>query len=118
VVAEVTKKNPRLLGLKVYEMKNSPTPVLVADGHEEGLGSPGGKPEAEVIQNGTVMYLKLTDSVELTLPLRDRNGDIVAALKTTMGTFRGETTDTALSRATIVKNEVEARLNTLQDINE
>ena len=118
IVAEVMKKNPRLLGLKVYEMKNSPTPVLVADGHELGLGSPGGKPEEDVLRNGAILYLKLKDSVELTLPLRDRNGDIIAALKTTMTTFRGETTDTSVARATLVKNAVEERLNTLQDINE
>jgi hypothetical protein len=118
VVSAVMKKNPRLLGLKVYEFRNSPTPVLVADGREEGIGSPGGKAEEDVIHNGTIMYLPQKDSVELTLPLRDRNGDIIAALKTTMTTFRGETTDTSVTRATTVKKAVEEQLNTLQDIND
>jgi hypothetical protein len=117
-VAAVVAKNPRLLGLKVYEMKDSGAPVLVADAKEQGLGTPGGKSESDVILNGTVLYLKLKDSVELTLPLRDRNGDIIAALRTTMTTFRGETTDTSLTRATIIKKAVEEQLNTLQDINQ
>ncbi|MGD1085853.1 MAG: family 16 glycoside hydrolase [Verrucomicrobiota bacterium] len=117
-VAEVMKKNSRLLGLKVFEFRDSPAPVLVADGKEQGLGAPGGKTEEDVIRNGAIMYLKLPDSVELTLPLRDRNGDIIAALRTTLPAFRGETTETAVARATAVKKAVEEQLNTLQDINE
>lgn len=118
VIADVMKKNPRLLGLKVYALKNSPIPVVVADGKEHDLGSPGGKTEAEVIANGRIFYLKQTASVEVTQPLRDRNGEVIAALKTTMTTFRGETSDTAVARATQVKKAVESGLSILQDINE
>jgi hypothetical protein len=117
-VAGVMEKYPRLLGLKVYEIRGSATPILVADGKEKDLGSPGGKTETDVINTGTTMYLKSKNSVELTMPLRDRNGDIVAAVKTTMTTFPGETTDTSATRAIAVKNELESRLNTLQDINQ
>ena len=117
-IAEVSKKYPRLLGLKVYALKNSDTPVLIADGKGKDLGSPGGKPEADVIKNGVIMYLKEKNSVELTLPLRDRNGDIIAAIQITLPSFRGETTDTAVTRATVVKKAVESRLDVLQDLNE
>ena len=118
VIADVMKKNSRLLGLQVYALKNSPTPVLVADGKDHELGSPGGKTEQEVIANGRIYYLKQTNSVEVTQPLRDRNGDVIAALKTTMTSFSGETTETAVARATQVKKAVESSLATLQDINE
>jgi hypothetical protein len=64
------------------------------------------------------MYLKLKDAVELTMPLRDRNGDIVAAVKTTMSTFKGETTDTSAARAGAIRTDLESRFNTLQDINQ
>jgi hypothetical protein len=118
VIAEVMKKNSRLLGLKVYALKNSPTPLVVADGKAHDLGTPGGKTEEDVIANGRTFYLKQTDSVEVTQPLRDRNGDVIAALKTTMTTFRGETTETAVARATQIKKAVEAGLANLQDIND
>jgi hypothetical protein len=118
VVADVMKKNSRLLGLKVYAVKNSPAPVVVADGKDHDLGSPGGKTEADVIANGRIFYLKQTGYVEVTQPLRDRNGDVIAALKTTMTTFRGETSDTAVARATQIKLAVESGLAILQDINE
>jgi len=118
VIADVMKKNSRLLGLKVYALKNSPTPVVVADGKEDDLGSPGGKTEEDVIANGRIFFLKLDASVEVTQPLRDRNGDVIAALKTTMKTFLGETTAIAVARATQVKKDVESGLAILQDINE
>jgi DNA-binding IclR family transcriptional regulator len=56
--------------------------------------------------------------VEVTLPLRDRNGEVIAALKTTMTSFRGETTDTAVARATLIKQAVESGLSISADINE
>jgi hypothetical protein len=118
VIADVMKKNSRLLGLKVYALRNSPSPVVVADGKANDLGSPGGKTEEDVIANGRIFYLKQTNSVEVTQPLRDRNGDVIAALKTTMTTFTGETIETAVARATQIKKAVESGLAILQDINE
>jgi hypothetical protein len=118
VIANVIKKNPRLLGLKVYSRKNSPTAVVVADGKGHDLGSPGGKTEEDVIAKGLTFFLKQTGSVEVTQPLRDRNGEVIAALKTTMTTFRGETTDTAVARATQIKKAVESGLAILEDINQ
>jgi len=54
----------------------------------------------------------------VTQPLRDRNGDVIAALKTTLTTFSGETTENAVARATQIKKAVESGLSILQDINE
>jgi len=118
VIADVVKKNSRLLGLKVYSLKNSTVPVVVADGKGHDLGSPGGKTEEDVIAKGTVFYLKQTGSVEVTQPLRDRNGEVIAALKTTMTSFLGETADTALARATQIKKAVESGLANSQDLDE
>jgi hypothetical protein len=50
--------------------------------------------------------------------LRDRNGDVIAALKTRMTTFLGETDENAVTRATVIKKAVESGLAILQDINE
>jgi len=90
----------------------------VADGKEDDLGAPGGKTEEDVIANGRIFYLKQDGSVEVTQPLRDRNGEVIAAIKTTMRSFLGETTAIAVSRATQIKKDVESGLSILQDINE
>jgi hypothetical protein len=60
--------------------------------------------------------LKLSKAVEVTLPLRDRNGDIAAALKVRMKSFPGETQATAVSKATLVKKVIEERIGTMQGI--
>jgi hypothetical protein len=61
-------------------------------------------------------YLKDGHVVEVTLPLRDRNGDVAAALKTRMEAFPGETRDTAVARATVIKKAIEERMANLQDV--
>jgi hypothetical protein len=62
--------------------------------------------------------MKVQKTVEVTLPLRDRNGEIAAALKIRMKAFPGETEATAVNRATVVKKIIETRIGTLQGIAE
>jgi Domain of Unknown Function (DUF1080) len=110
VVAEIKQKYPRLLGLKIYANKEPGLPVIVGDFDGAGLGTAGTKYEEDVLERGSIYYLKERKAVEVTMPLHDRNGDVTAALKTRMESFPGETRDTALVRATIIKNAVEERM--------
>jgi len=110
VVAEIKKKYPRLLALKIYANKAPDSPVVVGDFDRFGLGAAGSKYEEDVIQRGVTYYLKDGKAVEVTMPLHDRNGDVAAALKTRMESFRGETRDTALMRATVIKKAIEQRM--------
>jgi len=110
VVAEIKQKYPRLLGLKIYANKAPGSPVIVGDIDGAGLGAAGTKYEEDVIERGVTYYLKDGKAVEVTMPLRDRNGDVTAALKTRMESFRGETKDSALIRATVVKKAIEERM--------
>jgi hypothetical protein len=118
VVAEIKKKYPRLLGLKIYANKEPGLPVLVGDLNGAGLGDAGTKYEADVIERGSIYYLKDGKAVEVTLPLRDRNGEVSAALKTRMAAFPGETENTALARATLIRKAIEQKMATLQGITE
>jgi hypothetical protein len=118
VAAEVKKKYPRLLGLKIYARKDAGLPVIVGDINLANLGAAGTKFEADVIEHGVSYYLDDGKAVEVTLPLRDRNGDVAAALKTRMTSFPGETRDTAVARATVIKNAIEKRMTHLQDVTE
>jgi hypothetical protein len=116
VVADIKKQYPRLLGLKIYANKAPGLPVIVGDIDSAGLGAAGTKFEEDVIERGSIYFLKDGNAVEVTLPLRDRNGDVTAALKTRMASFRGETRDTAVARATVIKKAVEQRMATIQNI--
>jgi hypothetical protein len=117
VIANIIKKYPRLLGLKVFACKNPGQPVIIACMDQHDFGAAGTKADTDVIENGSIFYLKDSGTVEITLPLRDRNGDIVAALAVKMKSFKGETQATAVTRAVLVKKAIEQQLETLQDIN-
>jgi hypothetical protein len=118
VAAEIKKKYPRMLGLKIYARKAAGLPVMVGGFNSGDLGAAGTQYEADVIERGSIYYLKDRDAVEVTLPLRDRNGDVAAALKTRMAAFAGETRDTAVARATVIKKAIEKRMANLQDVTE
>jgi len=118
MVAEIKKKYPLLLGLKIYAGKEGGAPVLVGDLNGAGLGTPGTKYEADVIERGSIYYLKDGKAVEVWLPVRDRNGEVAAAVKTRMRSFPGETRDTAIARATVIKKAIEQKMENLQGINE
>jgi hypothetical protein len=118
VVAEIKKKYPRLLGLKIYAKKEPGFPVLVGDLNGAGLGAAGTKYEADVIERGVIYFLKDGHAVEVTMPLRDRNGDVAAALKTRMEAFPGETENTAVARATLIKTVIEQKMSNAQGITE
>jgi hypothetical protein len=118
VVGEIKKKYPRLLGLQIYANREAGLPVLVGDFNGAGLGSPGTKYEADVLDRGSIYYLKGDKTVEVWLPLRDRNGDVAAALKTKMESFPGETRDTAIAKATVIRKVIEKQMENFQGINE
>lgn len=119
VINNITKKYPKLLGLKVYAVNNkdSGMPTVIGAMQDRDFGAPGTKTEADVILRGSIYYLKKDGTVEITLPLRDRNGDIAAALKVKMKAFKGETESTAVARAVIVKKAIEEQIASLQNIN-
>ena len=116
VVESVKKEYPRLLALQIYADKQPGSPVIVGDADAAQLGKPGSQYEEDVIQRGFIYYLPTRHWVEVTMPLRDRNGEVTAAMKTRMDTFRGETRDTSVARALIVKKAVEKRMSAFQDI--
>ena len=117
VINNILKKYPHILGLKVYANKGPGLPVVIGSVDLHDMGVQGTKAEANTIDLASIYYLKEDKAVEITLPLRDRNGDIVAALKIRLKSFRGETQATAVARAVILKKAFEQQIETMQDIN-
>ena len=116
VVAEIDRQYPRLLGLRVYADKTPGQPVVVGAKDEREVGVAGTKYEQDVIDRSSMYYLKASGAVEVTMPLHDRNGEVVAALMTKMKSFPGETKANAVARAAVIKLAIEKRLGTLQDV--
>jgi len=117
LMREVLKKYPRLLGLQVYVRGNDPkTPRLLASANTNEVGRAGGKVEQDVIEQGTPYYGKEEKSVSVVLPLRDRNGDPVAAVRVIMKRVAGQTEQHAFARALPVVKEMESRIRSVQDL--
>jgi Domain of Unknown Function (DUF1080) len=117
LVRQVLKLYPRLLGLKVYVRgADSKTTRLVASNDQAEIGQPGDKTESEVMKSGAIYYGKGKDSVAVTLPLRDRNGEIIAAVRVLMKSFPGQTEQNAVARATPIVAAMRKEVQTMDDL--
>jgi hypothetical protein len=117
LVRDTVKKYPRLLGLQVYVLGNDPqTSRLLASKNTNEVARAGGKIEQDVIAQGGIYYGKEKESVSVIMPLRDRNGDPVAAVRVIMKTFAGQTEQNALARAMPIIQAMQQRVASLQDL--
>ena len=68
----------------------------------------------EVLAGKGFLYAKNRDSITVVLPLRDWNGDKVAAVKILMHTFPGQTEKNAVIRATPIVKSMEPRVQSVK----
>ncbi len=117
LVRDMVRKYPRLLGLKVYVAAGPPKGMrVIASKEETEIGQPGGKIEQEVTSQGTVFYGNEKGTVSVTMPLRDRNGEIVAAVRVILKSFAGQTEQNALVRASAIIKAMQERVQSTQDL--
>ena len=117
ILRGLLKKYPRLINLKIYVPgKETGTTRTVASKNEPDIGQPGGKTEQAVINTGQTYYGKEKDSVSVIMPLRDRNGDIIAAARVVMQTFAGQTEENVIVRAAPFVKEIQTSVTSLADL--
>jgi hypothetical protein len=117
IVRDTVKKFPHVLDLKIYVAATDPkAPRLLASKEEKDLGQAGGKEEQGAIGTGAIFYGKSNGSVSVIMPLRDRNGDSIAAALIKMKSFPGQTEQNALARAQPVVRDMQGKVQTLQDL--
>jgi hypothetical protein len=118
LVRDVMKEYSKLLGLKVYaaEPKTGATKLIASDNEKE-VGEPGEASDTDVIKRGVSYYSKKKDLVIVTMPLRDRNGDPIAAVRVLLKpNFGGQTEDNARIRATPVIRTMQDRVGTARSL--
>jgi hypothetical protein len=117
LVRDMFQQYPRLLGLKIYAAAGKDLKVQsIASLDEKELGQPGGTVEEDVIARSTVYYGKEKNSALVTLPLHDRNGDTVAAVRVVMKSFAGQTEENAIARALPIVKKMEARVRSSKEL--
>ena len=119
LVSDALKQFAKLEGLNVFATRpGSKDLVVVASNNDKDINQPGGNVERDVINNGKSYYGKdkKAGTVTITIPLRDRNGDAIAAVAVVMKSFPGETEDTAALRAQPVVKTMQPRVPSLEDL--
>jgi hypothetical protein len=122
VPAEVMVRNtlkgyPVLQGLRIAILsEDRKTTRVIGSNQKTDVGHPGVQAEFEVINKGIVYYGKERNSVIVTLPLRDRNGDVIGAVRATMKTFTGQTEENAVLRALPIAKAIQNKVRDQRDL--
>jgi len=116
IARDMLAKYPRLRGLTIYTLDAVGEPKIVASKTESEVGSPGGKVEKDCITSGAIYYGKEDKTVSVVMPLRDRNGDPIAATRLVMESFAGQTQQNALARAMPIVKAMQARVQSLDEL--
>ena len=116
LVNGILEKQPRILELRIYALNSQGVPRVIASKVEKENGQPGTDSEKEAITSGKTFYGKDHGTVVVTLPFRDRNGDIVAAVRVRLKSFFGETQNNALTRAILLLKTMQAEVIDADDL--
>lgn len=117
LVKDALKEYSRLVGLEIYAARpDGKGPVVVASKDGKDLGKAGSQTEQDVINTGHSYYGKDKETVTVVLPLRDHNGDAMAAVSLVMKSFKGQTQDNALVRAQPIIRKLQAQVQSLDEL--
>lgn len=119
LVTQALDQYDRLRGLKLVRLNDAGDGVeIIGSDNKEELGEPGLKEEDRVIVTRKYRVTKGGSDVTVTLPLTDRNGDVVAAARVVMESFPGQTEQNAIARAVPVARFIAERIVTFDQLDE
>lgn len=115
LVRDIQSKYPRIVGIRIFTLPSGQQlPELVATTDDERLGRRGNAVERDVIEHDSIYYGKKDGVATVTMPLHDRNGDTIAAVQLKLRSFKGQTEQNAIARATPIVKEMEVRIRASQ----
>jgi hypothetical protein len=116
LVNSVMQQEPRILGLRIYTLATNGLPRVLASKEAAEIGQPGTDAEAAAIREGTVSFGRERGAVLVTLPLHDRNGEYIAAVRVKLHSFLGETQNTAVTRAMNIVKQMQTLCTSAEDL--
>ena len=117
LIRETMQANPRLVGLKIFALStNGPGTRVIASTDEKDIGQPGEDVEKNCIEKGGTYFGRGKEIVLVTMPLHDRNGETVGAVRVTMPTFFGQTEKNALARAVPIVKSMATRVSSGREL--
>jgi hypothetical protein len=119
LVRDALAKYPRLLGLRIVSTTSKRADLhIVASSDLAAVGQPGNKFEKQCIEENTILCGKADQKVIVTMPLHDRNGDPIAAVRFEMESFPGQTEQNAVARAQPIRKRMQPRVTSLKELTE
>jgi hypothetical protein len=106
-----------LLGMKIYTMQADKPRVIAATDPKE-INSEGGDFEIKTLKGANGFCTKTKDQIDILVPLRDRNGEVAAAVKFALKPFPGETQDAAWGRCKAIQESMEDRMQGVNNLME
>ena len=104
------------MDVKIYARSAKGEPQVIGSKNEKEIGSAGGKIEKECLANGQIYYGKQRTHVSVVMPLHDRNGEPIAAVRLAMESFTGQTEQNVLTRARPLVKQLQALVQTAADL--
>ncbi len=109
-------KYPRVVDLRLYAVQAGDDAIkAVACKNPQDVGAAGGTAEAGALRDADIYVGKSKKEVTVVMPVRDRNGDPVAAARIVMDSFPGQTDNNAIVRAKPVVQLMETLLQSSRD---
>lgn len=119
LVREALAKKTSITDVIIYMVKSEGQELrVVASQNEQSLGLVGGIVEKDVIAKDVMFFGqdKARGVVMVTLPLHDRNGEVVAAVRVEMKPFPGQTEQNAILRAMPFIKRMEQRFKEAKEL--
>jgi hypothetical protein len=118
IVREVLRDNPRLVGLKVFApvRAGSDDVRLIASNDESELGRAAEQLECDVIAKDVILFGRGNKFVQVTMPVHDRNGEAIAAVRVVLTDFAGQSEMGAINRARPLVKLMEDRMRASRNI--
>lgn len=118
LLQQMHERYPRVLALKVFAKPNPNEPAkIVASTDDSEIGQFGGDVENEIFKTDSPYFGRLRgNAVVVTMPLHDRNGDVIAALRVELRSFIGQTENNALARTQPIVADMERQIVEAKDL--
>jgi len=117
IIKDTMKKYPRLLGLQICATPpGQQEPQVIASTDPKERGQPGGKTVADILARGTIYHQWGKGDATVYMPMRDRNGDVVAVARVVLDSFWGQTEKNLIARALPVVKYMQARIHSQKDL--
>jgi hypothetical protein len=116
VVNSIMTSQPRILGLRIYALGTNDTTSVIASKEPAEIGQAGTDAERNAIHDGTISFARDHGTVILCLPLHDRNGENIAAVRLKLKSFFGETEGNAQTRALMIMRKMQELCTSAEDL--